>query len=310
MYRSRLKMKKASKKTILTALTAVMLLSSAMLSSCGISSSKQNSIVFKDGSVSSSADGVKTEGNTATITKSGSYTLTGTGRESRLVIDTQELGDIFLYIDGLDLTCSSDAPVEIRKAENVYFMAYPGDSSKITDGRELNEYEADAAIYGKCDMFFQGEGELTVISNNTGIHSSDDIKIKSGTLNVTAGEHGIKGKDKVKIDGGTINVDAGKDGIKSTKTDSSKKGVVDVNGGNITIKCADDGISASNEVRLQGGSIVIDTQNNGVKATYSIECSNGVTVDITTADNGLNAPKITGDGTAKVTVNGESVDIK
>ena len=192
----------------------------------------------------------------------------------------------------------------------MYIITSSGDSSKITDARSAGEFETDAAIYGKCDIIFQGEGELTIKTENTGIHSTDDIKIKSGDLKVIAGTHGLKGKDKVKIDGGKVTVEAGKDGIKSTKTDKSNQGVVTIDGGEVSVVCGDDGISATNEVRLRGGSIVIETQNNGVKATYSIECSNNVTVDIKTADKGLNAPKITGDGTAKVTVNGEATEIK
>lgn len=280
------------------------------VSSCGISSSRQNAVTFSGTSVSSSADGVTVDGSTATITKSGSYELTGSASDARLVINTQELGDIFLYIENLDLTCSSDAPIEIKNAENVYLITSDGDKSSVTDGRPLGEYEADSAIYGKCDISFQGEGELTVTSNNTGIHSTDDVKIKAGTLIVKAGEHGIKGKDKVKIDGGSVTVDAVKDGIKSTKTDKSGEGVVTIDGGKVSVVCGDDGISGANEVRLRGGEITIDTKNNGVKATYSIECSNSVTLDITTADKGLNSPKITGDGTAKVTVNGDSVDVR
>ena len=293
-------------KSILPAVLAVC----AALSSCGISSSKQNAVTFNGTSVSSSAVGVTVDGSSATITKAGSYNITGAASDAQLVISTQELGDIFLYIDGLDLTCAHDAPVKIENAENVYLITTSGDSSKITDTREVGEYEADSAIYGKCDLFFQGEGELIVTSNVTGIHSSDDVKIKTGTLTVKAGEHGIKGKDKVKIDGGTVSVEAGKDGIKSTKTDKSDKGIVTIDGGTVSVKCGDDGISAANEVRLRGGKISVETSNNGVKAVYSIECSNGVTLDITTDDEGLNAPKITGDGTASVTVNGETVNIK
>lgn len=296
--------------TTKTILAAALLVLGAAVSSCGVTSSSQNSITFSGSSVSSSADGAAVEGNKVTISKSGSYTVTGTGSDAQLVISTLELGDIFLYIENLDLTCSTDSPVKIEKAENVYLITPAGDSSKITDTRPLGEYEADSAIYGKCDIVFQGEGMLTVTGNNTGIHTSDDVKIKSGTLTVTAGEHGIKGKDRVKIDGGTVTVEAGKDGIKSTKTDNPDKGLVVIDGGEISVKCGDDGLSASNEVRLKGGTIKIDTANNAIKATYAIDCSNGVVLDITTADDGLNAPKITGDGTAKVTINGETQTIK
>lgn len=296
-------------RTILTYFlaAAMLLFSLAAFSSCA--SSKTNLITWTDDSAASAAEGAVADGTTVTISRSGSYTLAGSCSEGRLVIDTSELGDIFLYFDDLSLACSTASVIQIVKGENVYFIINDSAVVDINDKRPQGRYDDDAAIFGRCDMIFQGMGTLTVKSANEGIHSSDDLKVKTGIINVTAGTHGIKGRDSVKIDGGTITIDAGRDGIKSTFPDKSTKGIVKIDGGEINIKCMDDGIQSSNEIRLRGGKITIDTANNGIKAEYRIEVFSGVIIDITTADKGFNCPSISGDGTAVVTVNGESIAI-
>ncbi|NLZ36784.1 MAG: carbohydrate-binding domain-containing protein [Clostridiales bacterium] len=296
------------KKTISYFLTAaVLLLTLAAFSSC--ESSKTNLITWSDDSATSAAEGAAADGTTVTISRSGSYTLAGSCPEGRLVIDSPELGDIFLYFDDLSLACSTASVIQIIRGENVYFIINDGAVADINDKRPQGRYDDDAAIFGRCDMIFQGLGTLTVNSANEGIHSSDDLKVKTGIINITAGTHGIKGRDSVKIDGGIITIDAGRDGIKSTFPDKSTKGIVKIDGGEINIKCMDDGIQSSNEIRLRGGKIIIDTANNGFKSEYRIEAVTGVIIEITTADKGFNSPSILGDGTAVVTVNGESIAI-
>ncbi len=136
----------------------------------------------------------------------------------------------------------------------------------IYDTREAvsddDETAYSAAVYAKCDLELAGKGELTVISsNNNGIHTKDDLKVKNLTLSVTCEDNALKGNDSVSITGGILTLIAKSgDGIKTKNSDISSKGnqrgTVTISGGTVNIYAACDGIDAAYDADISDDAIV------------------------------------------------------
>ena len=171
-----------------------------------------------------------------------------------------------LEMCGLTLYSSEQNPIMILSGDKVTLSAKKETKNYIYDTREAvsddDETAYSAAVYAKCDLEFAGKGELTVISsNNNGIHTKDDLKVKNLTLSVTCEDNALKGNDSVSITGGILTLIAKSgDGIKTKNSDISSKGnqrgTVTISGGTVNIYAACDGIDAAYDADISGDAIV------------------------------------------------------
>ena len=235
-------------------------------------------------------DGVTVEDGTLTITKAGTYKLSGE-YQGQIKVETADSDAVRLVLDNANITNSSGAALNVVNADEVILYSASGTTNTISDGADYTatgEDDPDAVVYSKADMTIAGEGTLKVNGNHEdGIHTSDGLVIASGTLEVNAANTGIKGKDYVDILGGTINVTAQQDGIKSTNDTDEGKGWTRLSNGTVTVNAGDDGFKASRVVEISGGSLTVDQSDEGIEAQY-INVSGG-DVNVTSADDGMNA---------------------
>ena len=156
-------------------------------------------------------DGVTVEDGTLTITKAGTYKLSGE-YQGQIKVETADSDAVRLVLDNANITNSSGAALNVVNADEVILYSASGTTNTISDGADYTatgEDDPDAVVYSKADLTIAGEGTLKVNGNHEdGIHTSDGLVIASGTLEVNAANTGIKGKDYVDILGGTINVTA------------------------------------------------------------------------------------------------------
>ena len=241
-------------------------------------------------------DGVTVEDGTLTITKAGTYKLSGE-YQRQIKIETADSDAVRLVLDNANITNSSGAALNVVNADEVILYSASGTTNTISDGADYTatgEDDPDAVVYSKADMTIAGEGTLKVNGNHEdGIHTSDGLVIASGTLEVNAANTGIKGKDYVDILGGTINVTAQQDGIKSTNDTDEGKGWTRLSNGTVTVNAGDDGFKASRVVEISGGSLTVEQSDEGIEAQY-INVSGG-DVNVTSADDGMNASLKTSD---------------
>ena len=241
-------------------------------------------------------DGVTVEDGTLTITKAGTYKLSGE-YQGQIKVETADSDAVRLVLDNANITNSSGAALNVVNADEVILYSASGTTNTISDGADYTatgEDDPDAVVYSKADMTIAGEGTLKVNGNHEdGIHTSDGLVIASGTLEVNAANTGIKGKDYVDILGGTINVTAQQDGIKSTNDTDEGKGWTRLSNGTVTVNAGDDGFKASRVVEISGGSLTVDQSDEGIEAQY-INVSGG-DVNVTSADDGMNASLKTSD---------------
>ena len=235
-------------------------------------------------------DGVTVEDGTLTITKAGTYKLSGE-YQGQIKVETADSDAVRLVLDNANITNSSGAALNVVNADEVILYSASGTTNTISDGADYTatgEDDPDAVVYSKADMTIAGEGTLKVNGNHEdGIHTSDGLVIASGTLEVNAANTGIKGKDDVDILGGTINVTAQQDGIKSTNDTDEGQGWTRLSNGTVTVNAGDDGFKASRVVEISGGSLTVEQSDEGIEAQY-INVSGG-DVNVTSADDGMNA---------------------
>ena len=241
-------------------------------------------------------DGVTVEDGTLTITKAGTYKLSGE-YQGQIKVETADSDAVRLVLDNANITNSSGAALNVVNADEVILYSASGTTNTISDGADYTatgEDDPDAVVYSKADLTIAGEGTLKVNGNHEdGIHTSDGLVIASGTLEVNAANTGIKGKDYVDILGGTINVTAQQDGVKSTNDTDEGQGWTRLSNGTVTVNAGDDGFKASRVVEISGGSLTVEQSDEGIEAQY-INVSGG-DVNVTSADDGMNASLKTSD---------------
>lgn len=229
-------------------------------------------ITFSDGSAAIDGEGATAEGETVTISQAGTYILSGTATNGRIIVSADKTAEIKLIFNGVDITCADNAPLLVSKAKKVYIVLEDGTENVLTDSASYSlgedDSNTDGAIFSKADLTINGSGTLTVNANyKHGIVSKDDLVITDGNINVTSASTAMEGKDSVKISGGTFNISAGTNGIKSTNTEASDKGFISVTGGSFTLVANNDAFEAETVLSIEGGSFDITTGGGSANAS-------------------------------------------
>ncbi|MBN1261029.1 MAG: carbohydrate-binding domain-containing protein, partial [Anaerolineae bacterium] len=186
-------------------------------------------ITLSGDTVTVSGDGVGVEGSAVTITSAGAYHLSGTLDDGQIIVDTEDVGVVTLILNGVDVACTTGAPLYVANAEKAVVTLAAGSVNTLIDGASYvfadpETEEPNAALFSNDDLTINGEGALTVQANyNNGIASDDALKITGGVLTVVAVHDGIQGKDYVAIKAGSITVMAGNDGVQATSTEDAEQ---------------------------------------------------------------------------------------
>ena len=249
-----------------------------------LSDSKTN--ISGDGAKYSSENGV----NTVTITKEGTYILSG-NLNGQIVVDTDKTAKVQIVLNGVTISSESTAAIQVKQADKVFLTLAKGSENTLTETGEFASDDSstvDGVIFSKDDLTINGTGSLKIsTASGHGVVSKDDLVIASGTIDITSSGHGLQGKDSVRIADGTITINSSNDGIHSENKDDSSLGFVYIKDGTIKISAADDGIHSGNNVTIDGGTITVSESSEGIEG-QSIDI-NGGKINVTSSDDGLNA---------------------
>lgn len=216
------------------------------------------------------SSGVSISGNIITITKEGTYVLSGALSEGQIIVDADS-AKVQLVLDNADITCASSAAIYVKNADKTFITLAEGSENILMNTAEyeaIDDNNIDAVIFSKDDLTLNGKGTLTINSEyGHGIVSKDDLKLVGGTSNITAKNHALSGKDSVRIAAGTYNLTSGKDGIHSENADDDEKGFVYIASGDFTIESTGDGIDASYVVQIDDGDFDITAGDGAENAT-------------------------------------------
>lgn len=241
---------------------------------------------------STDSDSVSIKDGTVTITKAGTYVLTGTYTDGQIVVAAGEKDVVRLVLNNTDIICSDSSAISLLSAKKVILSLPEGSKNTLTDGAaysaDAEEAGNNAVIYSKADLTVNGTGALTINANyNNGINSRDDLKIMEGTYVIQSKDDGIIGKDLLAIKDGTFTINSEGDAIKSSNDEDTAKGNVWIDGGTFTISAGDDAIHAEQLLTINDGDIVVTKSYEGLEGASIV--INGGTCDITSSDDGINA---------------------
>jgi|WetSurMetagenome_2_1015567.scaffolds.fasta_scaffold00489_7 hypothetical protein len=268
-------------------------------------------IVFNGTSATSTnATKAAVSSQVVTISSGGTYCVSGTASNGRLVVNSSDAENVRLVLKGASITCTGSSPIYVSKAEKVIIVTIAGTTSYLADGTsytydDATEMEPDACIFSKSDLTFYGTGSLYVTGNfNNGITSKDGLIIKSGTINVTSANTGIRGKDYILVHDGSVNVVSKGDGLKSNNDSDAGAGFIRIDGGVFNITSTGDAFSAYSDILINyadmtikaGGGSGTATSTQGYTGTISakgLKAKSKITINagdisINSADDAIN----------------------
>ncbi len=257
-------------------------------------SAKAVSIDLHGPTAECSGAGVTVDGGQITISAHGIYKISGTLADGQILVDCNDSGEVWLLLDGADITCTTGPCIYIKQADLTHVSLAADSTNLLTDGvnyiLEPGDDEPDGTIFSRDDITFQGDGTLVIdASYKNAIAGKDDLTIESGVYEITSAGHGIKGKDSLTITGGVLSVEADGDGLKSTNTEGGSKGVIRVTGGVVDIFAGDEGMQAVSDITITGGLVTVDSQNNGVRSGTALNLTGGE-LSINAEDTPLDVP--------------------
>ena len=188
-------------------------------------------IAFNGTEAEINGSGASSENGIVTVSESGTYILSGSVSNGRVVVDADKDAEIKLIFKGVNISCSDNAPVYVSNAKKVYITLEENTENSLSDGSEYSlgedDSNTDGALFSKGDLTINGSGKLSVTSNyKHAIVSKDDLVITDGVLDISSASSAIVGKDCVKISGGNFEIDAGTNAIKSTNAEETDKGFI------------------------------------------------------------------------------------
>lgn len=285
-------------------------------------------ITLSDSKSTCDSPAVRVSDNQITITRTGTYVLSGSLTNGQIVVDAS--GEkVQIVLKDASINCDTSAALYVKSANKVFVTLAENTSNTLTNTKDfvaIDDNNIDAVIFSKSDLSLNGSGTLTIhAAYGHGIVSKDDLVITSGTYDITAARHALSGKDSVRIADGVFTLNAKKDGIHSENTDNDEKGFIYIADGTFSITCDSDGMDAEETLQVDGGTITIAAGDDGLHAdgdlvlndgtitiTKSYEGLEGKTVTITggsyavtSSDDGVNAA---GDGTAEDSSDSASSD--
>lgn len=211
----------------------------------------------------------------SSVTKSGTYEITGTLADGSLEINVDksiDSGIVYLILNNAEFSSSSTSPIYIKDAGKVVILLEDGSVNTISQGSDITvneDEEPSAAIFSKSDLTITGKGTLNVTTEyNDGITSKDSLKITDGIINVNAVSDGLTGKDILAVESASVNVTAGKDGMRSTNDTDEGMGSIILSSGDFDITAGNDAVQSYGVLEINGGTFDITT-NGGATGNIS-----------------------------------------
>lgn len=248
-------------------------------------------------------------GEDITITAAGVYVISGSAKESTIIVEAGDEDKVQLVLDGVTITNTSTPCIYVKNADKV-FVTTTDSTNRLTVSGTFTadgDTNTDAVIFSKDDLVLNGVGTLTISSTDNGITSKDDLKITGGTISISCTSDAIEANDSIRIAGGDITIKSKKDGLHAEYDEDTSVGYIYNCGGTLNITASDDAIHATTIVQIDDGTLNLSARE-GIEGTY-VQI-NGGTITISASDDGINAASKSTKYTVAIEINGGTITIK
>lgn len=249
--------------------------------------SQASQITLADQTATVTGQGASFSGQTLTITQAGTYVLTGSGKNIKLVVEAADTDQVHLVFQNLTLE-GEGTLLQVNKAQEVVISLAEGSQNALTESQASDDEEVKATIHSQVPLTLNGTGNLTLTAlTKNALEVEDDLKVLGGTYTVRAANHGFKAEGALDIEAATLTIEAGKDGLHAEHDETTERANISLNPTQLSIAATEDGVDAGNELTIKGGTITVSQSEEGLEARVIRQLGGDVTIK--SSDDGVNA---------------------
>ena len=268
--------------------------------------SQASQITLANQTATVTGQGASFSAQTLTITQAGTYVLTGSGKNIKLVVEAAATDQVHLVFQNLTLE-GEGTLLQINKAQEVVISLAEGSQNALTESQASDDEKVKATIHSQVPLTLNGTGNLTLTAlTKNALEVEDDLKVLGGTYTVKAANHGFKAEGALAIEAATLTIEAGKDGLHAEHDETTERANISLNPTQLSIAGTEDGVDAGNELTIKGGTITVSQSEEGLEARVIRQLGGDVTIK--SSDDGVNASAGSSNKTSDTSATSKTTD--
>ena len=249
--------------------------------------SQATQVTLADQTATVTGQGASFSAQTLTISQAGTYVLTGSGKNLKLVVEAADTDQVHLVFQNLTLE-GEGTLLQINKAHEVVISLAEGSQNALTESQASDDEKVKATIHSQVPLTLNGTGSLTLTAlTKNALEVEDDLKVLGGAYTVKAANHGFKAEGALDIEAATLTIEAGKDGLHAEHDETTERANISLNPTQLSIAATEDGVDAGNELTIKGETITVSQSEEGLEARVIRQLGGDVTIK--SSDDGVNA---------------------
>ena len=274
--------------------------------------SSATKVTLADGASTVLGSGVSVSGNTVTITAEGTYVLSGSLADGRIVVDADENAKVQVVLAGASVTSSGASAIYVKGADKVFVTSDAGTANALSAtgaAQTEDDHNLDGTLFSTSDLTLNGTGSLSVTSaQGSAVVGKDDVVLAQTSATLTGAAHGVQANDSIRVASGSWKVTATTDGLHAANDSDATKGYIYVADGTIEVEAGSDGMDAGYILQVDGGRVSVAAGDDGLHSESDLVIAGG-DIAVTRSNEGLEGARVTiSGGTQNVVATDDGVN--